>query len=140
VKRWMWLANRAVVKQRWGHSKLRLGLKASGQTLFKDQDLLALDKASLRKCRPELQIVFQNPFSSLNPRLNVLKLVAEPLRIHTTMKQNELAARVEALLMEVELGAEHLKRHPHQLRGEQAQCVALARALALCHLLATHEE
>jgi len=114
-----------------GRSLLRLVPASSGQVLFEGQDILRLDKTDLRRLRPEMQIVFQNPFSSLNPRLNVLDLVAEPLRTHTRLKEAERAARVEALLGEVGLSAEHLKRYPHQLSGGQAQRVALARALAL---------
>jgi oligopeptide/dipeptide ABC transporter ATP-binding protein len=114
-----------------GRSLLRLIPASSGQVLFEGQDILRLNKTDLRRLRPEMQIVFQNPFSSLNPRLNVLDLIAEPLRTHTRLKGAELAARVEALLSEVGLSGEHLKRRPHQLSGGQAQRVALARALAL---------
>lgn len=114
-----------------GRSLLRLIPAASGEILFEAQSLLGLDKASLRHLRRDMQIVFQNPFSSLNPRLNVLDLVAEPLRTHTHLNREELRAHIEALLVEVGLSADYLKRHPHQLSGGQAQRVALARALAL---------
>jgi oligopeptide/dipeptide ABC transporter ATP-binding protein len=114
-----------------GRGLLRLITPTAGQVLFEGQDILSLDKARLRRLRREMQIVFQNPFSSLNPRLNIFNLVAEPLRTHTPLKHESLKARVEALLGEAGLNAEHLYRHPHQLSGGQAQRVALARALAL---------
>jgi len=114
-----------------GRGLLRLVEPTSGQVLFQGQELLTLSKPVLRQLRREMQMVFQNPFSSLNPRLNVLHLIAEPLRTHTDLKQEALRSTVEALLLEVGLSAEHLKRHPHELSGGQAQRVALARALAL---------
>lgn len=103
----------------------------SGQVLFEGQDILAMDKTTLRHQRREIQMVFQNPFNSLNPRMNVLNLVGEPLVTHMQLRGNALKERVEELLMEVALGVEHIKRHPHELSGGQAQRVALARALAL---------
>jgi oligopeptide/dipeptide ABC transporter ATP-binding protein len=114
-----------------GRSVLRLITPTSGQVLFEGTDILRLGKAGLRSLRREMQMVFQNPFSSLNPRMNILDLVAEPLRTHTNLRGKALEARVEELLAEVGLSAGHLKRHPHQLSGGQAQRVALARALAL---------
>jgi oligopeptide/dipeptide ABC transporter ATP-binding protein len=114
-----------------GRSLLRLHPPTSGQVLFEGKDILRLDQASLRQQRREMQMLFQNPFSSLNPRLNVLDLIAEPLRTHTSLRSGELRAKVESLLLEVGLTAEFLRRHPHQLSGGQAQRVALARALAL---------
>lgn len=94
-------------------------------------DILDLDASALRRLRREMQMVFQNPFSSLNPRLKVYDLVAEPLRTHSDLAGAVLEERVEKLLVEVGLGGEHMKRFPHQLSGGQAQRVALARALAL---------
>jgi oligopeptide/dipeptide ABC transporter ATP-binding protein len=114
-----------------GRAILRLHAPAVGQVWFDGQDIITLDKTSLRRQRREMQLVFQNPFSSLNPRLNVLDLIAEPLRTHTRYKKVELNQRVENLLNEVGLSAEFLRRHAHQLSGGQAQRVALARALAL---------
>jgi oligopeptide/dipeptide ABC transporter ATP-binding protein len=78
-----------------------------------------------------MQMVFQNPFSSLNPRLNVLRLVSEPLRTHTDIRGEELAARVVELLERVGLEREHLYRYPHEFSGGQLQRIAVARALAL---------
>jgi oligopeptide/dipeptide ABC transporter ATP-binding protein len=103
----------------------------SGEIIFDGREILSLDAASLRGMRSEMQMVFQNPFNSLNPRMRVLDLVAEPLRTHTHMRGRGMRARVLELLEEVGLGEEHLSRHPHELSGGQAQRVALARALAL---------
>jgi oligopeptide/dipeptide ABC transporter ATP-binding protein len=103
----------------------------AGQVLFEGQDLLAMDRATFRRRRRELQMVFQNPFNSLDPSMEVLNLVGEPLVTHTKIRGDELKSRVEELLVEVGLDAEHMKSHPHKLSGGQAQRVALARALAL---------
>jgi oligopeptide/dipeptide ABC transporter ATP-binding protein len=103
----------------------------SGQVLFEGRDILALDRPKLRQLRREIQMVFQNPFNSLNPRMSTLALVGEPLITHTKDRGQKLEKRVIELLEEVGLSAEHLDRHPHELSGGQAQRVALARALAL---------
>lgn len=104
---------------------------SSGQVLFEGRDILALDSPKLRQLRREIQMVFQNPFNSLNPRMSTLALVGEPLMTHTKDRGQKLEKRVIELLEEVGLSAEHLDRHPHELSGGQAQRVALARALAL---------
>ena len=117
-------------KSTLGRSLLRL-VPAGGRVWFEGQDILALGKRELRTLRQRAQIVFQNPFSALNPRLAVVDLVAEPLRAHTALDGRALRARVSALLVEVGLGDEYLRRHPHELSGGQAQRVVLARALAL---------
>ncbi len=114
-----------------GRCLLRLLVPVSGEVIFDGRDVLALSWSSLRPLRREMQMVFQNPFSSLNPRMNVFNLVAEPLRTHTKVRGEELVRQVERLLVEVGLSGGHLKRFPHQLSGGQAQRVALARALAL---------
>jgi oligopeptide transport system ATP-binding protein len=114
-----------------GRCLLRLLMPVSGEVIFDGRDIMSMSTSSLRPLRREMQLVFQNPFSSLNPRMNVLNLVGEPLRTHTDSRRDELADKVEALLVEVGLSSEHMKRFAHQLSGGQAQRVALARALAL---------
>lgn len=113
------------------NSVLRFIRPTGGQVLFGGQDILALDRRHLRPLRREIQMVFQNPFSSLDPRQNVLSIVGEPLVTHTKLRGKALAERVEQLLVEVGLSADFMRRHPHEMSGGQAQRVALARALAL---------
>jgi oligopeptide transport system ATP-binding protein len=110
---------------------LRFIRPTEGQVLFEGADVLAMDRSSLRQQRRQMQMVFQNPFSSLDPRMDVLGIVGEPLVTHTRLRGRALKERVTASLEEVGLGAVHLDRHPHELSGGQAQRVALARALAL---------
>jgi len=102
-----------------------------GQVCFEGRDMLAMDRDKMRRQRREIQMVFQNPFNSLNPRMDVFMLVREPIITHTSLRGKALEERVVELLIEVALGAELMKRHPHELSGGQAQRVALARALAL---------
>jgi oligopeptide transport system ATP-binding protein len=110
---------------------LRFVKPASGQVLFEGRDIVTMDRKSLRRLRSEVQMVFQNPFSSLDPRMDVAAIVAEPIVTHTDLRGERLKARVEELLVEVGLGAEHMGRHAHEMSGGQAQRVALARAVAL---------
>ena len=113
------------------NSLLRFVSPTSGQVLFEGRDIVTLDRTSLRQLRREVQMVFQNPFSSLDPRMNVTAIVAEPLVTHTDLRGKELNERVEELLLEVGLSADFMRRHPHEMSGGQAQRVALARAVAL---------
>jgi len=110
---------------------LRLVEPTAGKVIFAGQNLLALKAEAMRRARREMQVVFQDPLSSLDPRFSVEETVAEPLRTHTEMGRSERRELVLALLEEVGLGAQHLGRYPHELSGGQCQRVALARALAL---------
>jgi oligopeptide/dipeptide ABC transporter ATP-binding protein len=114
-----------------GRCVLRLIEPTAGEIAFDGRDLLALDDAALREVRREMQIVFQDPISSLDPRFTVEESVVEPLRTHTDMGRAERRERALALLEEVGLDAQHLGRYPHELSGGQCQRVALARALIL---------
>ena len=114
-----------------GRLLLRLDEPTAGSILFRGRDLATVGSRELRSLRREMQVVFQNPFTSLDPRMRVLDLVAEPLRTHRTVARGALRARVLELLQRVGLGEHHLDRYPHELSGGQAQRVAIARALAL---------
>lgn len=114
-----------------GRCLLRLIEPTSGQVIFEGTDILSLEREEMRRRRRDMQIVFQNPFSSLNPRMSVLNIVAEPLRTHTKMHGEELRQKVLVLLERVGLGEEHLYRYPHEFSGGQCQRIAVARALAL---------
>ena len=114
-----------------GRLLLRLDEPTAGSILFRGRDLATVGSRELRSLRREMQVVFQNPFTSLDPRMRVLDLVAEPLRTHRTVARSALRVRVLELLERVGLGEHHLDRYPHELSGGQAQRVAIARALAL---------
>lgn len=114
-----------------GRCALYLLKPTAGEVIFDGQNLLTLDTAAMHRVRREMQVVFQDPLSSLDPRFSVEEAVAEPLRTHTSLSRPERRERVSALLEDVGLGAQHLDRYPHELSGGQCQRVALARALAL---------
>jgi microcin C transport system ATP-binding protein len=110
-----------------------LRLAASqGEINFKGTDLQGLPRKALRPLRPQMQIIFQDPFSSLNPRLSVGQIVAEGLEIHQkTLTTHEITTRVQAILQEVGLDEEARHRYPHEFSGGQRQRIAIARALIL---------
>jgi ABC-type oligopeptide transport system ATPase subunit len=120
-----------------GRALLRLVEPCSGVLRYRPDalreafDLRSLSARALRELRRELQIVFQDPMTSLNPRMSVGEALAEPLRVHRLARGSELAARVEALLARVGLDGALAARFPHELSGGQRQRVGIARALAL---------
>jgi len=114
-----------------GRMILRLIEPTAGTVMFDGSDITAIDKRKLKPVRREMQIVFQNPLSSLSPRLKVEQIVAEPLLAHGILTKHEIRPRVIELLEQVGLGAQHLDRFPHEMSGGQCQRVAVARALAL---------
>lgn len=118
-------------KSTLGRLILRLEEPTSGQVLFEGEDILAYNAERLRKLREEMQIIFQDPFSSLNPRKSVAHIVGEPLLVHGMKSRAERESRVEELLEVVGLGREHMRRYPHQFSGGQRQRIGVARALAL---------
>ncbi|MEM7112790.1 MAG: oligopeptide/dipeptide ABC transporter ATP-binding protein [Chloroflexota bacterium] len=118
-------------KSTLANTLLRLIPATSGEVIYDGSNIMQASKTDLRKLRQHFQMVFQNPFTSLNPRMKVRDIVAEPLITHTKLSESELDERVLALLQESGLNEEHLPRFPHELSGGQAQRVAVARALAL---------
>lgn len=114
-----------------GRIMLRLILPTSGLVLFDGMDLSTLKGEAMRHMRQQMQIVFQNPLSSLSPRMKIERVVAEPLITHRAVAASGLRQRVVDLLEQVGLGRQHLDRFPHELSGGQCQRVAVARAMAL---------
>ncbi|MGA1795642.1 MAG: ABC transporter ATP-binding protein [bacterium] len=114
-----------------GRLLLRLEEKTSGSVLFRGTDIHTLDEASMRDLRRRMQIIFQDPFASLNPRMRVRDILAEPLVTHHRMSPSELDRRVRELLHLVGLKDDDLGRYPHQFSGGQRQRIGVARALAL---------
>lgn len=115
-----------------GRSILRLVAPTSGKVIFNGQDLTKLGKADLRKMRRDVQIIFQDPYSSLNPRITVGQAIMEPLQVHQVFKTDEeRKAHVLHLLAKVNLDPAHFNRYPHEFSGGQRQRIVIARALAL---------
>jgi oligopeptide transport system ATP-binding protein len=114
-----------------GRCLLRLIEPSSGEVRFRGDNVLAFSKRRLREARRDMQIVFQDPFSSLNPRMRARAIVEEPLIIHKLGTAAERDARVTELFSLVGLNPVHLARYPHQFSGGQRQRIGLARALAL---------
>jgi peptide/nickel transport system ATP-binding protein/oligopeptide transport system ATP-binding protein len=117
-------------KSTTGRCVLRLIEPTSGTVEFQGRDLLALGREELRAARRNMQIVFQDPQSSLHPRLTVRRLLREPLEVHHFEKAR-IDARVDELLGLVQLRRDHLDRYPHEFSGGQRQRIGIARALAL---------
>jgi oligopeptide/dipeptide ABC transporter ATP-binding protein len=114
-----------------GRCILRLIEPSGGEIKFDQRDLTALGKAELRQLRRRMQIVFQDPYSSLNPRMRVGEIIGEPLEIHRIGGRQERRERVAELLRVVGLDADYANRYPHQFSGGQRQRIGIARALAL---------
>jgi oligopeptide transport system ATP-binding protein len=114
-----------------GRLILRLEEPSSGEVVFQEQDILSFDKEQLRNLRKDMQIIFQDPFSSLNPRKTVSHIIGEPLLVHGLQRRREREERVLELLRVVGLRREHMRRYPHQFSGGQRQRIGVARALAL---------
>ncbi len=114
-----------------GRCILRLIEPDSGEILFDGENLLKLNRESLRKVRAKLQIIFQDPYSSLNPRMTVKEIIAEPIRNHLSASKGEIQDRVFYLMEKVGLHPEQANRFPHEFSGGQRQRIGIARALAL---------
>jgi len=114
-----------------GRCILRLFEPTSGQIRFEDKDISHASIGDMRSIRRDMQIVFQDPYSSLNPRLNILSIVSEPMTIHGIGNKNERRERVAGLLNKVGLDPIYMNRYPHEFSGGQRQRIGIARALAL---------
>jgi oligopeptide/dipeptide ABC transporter ATP-binding protein len=126
-------------KSTLGRLLLRLIEPSEGAVIFEGEDLARATGAQLRALRRRMQMVFQDPFGSLNPRMRVAEIVAEPLRL-SGIGRVERRARAEALLAQVGLLREHAERYPHQFSGGQRQRIGIARALALDPALVVCDE
>jgi oligopeptide/dipeptide ABC transporter ATP-binding protein len=114
-----------------GRTILRLIEPTAGKVFFDSKNIFQLDREGLRSIRNKMAIIFQDPYSSINPRMQLLDIVAEPLRTHAALKNNALRDKVSELLSQVGMGQEHLNRYPHEFSGGQRQRIAIARALSL---------
>jgi oligopeptide/dipeptide ABC transporter ATP-binding protein len=114
-----------------GRCLLRLIEPTSGEVRFDGRNLLEINHQELRALRRRMQIIFQDPYSSLNPRMKVAEIVAEPLIVHRVGKKSERRERVAELLRVVGLDPDYASRYPHQFSGGQRQRIGIARALAL---------
>jgi oligopeptide/dipeptide ABC transporter ATP-binding protein len=115
-----------------GRCVLQLERPTSGQVIFEGRDLTALSNAELRQVRRRIQVIFQDPYSSLNPRMTVGQIIAEPLAVHGIVPERSArAARVQDLLRQAGLHPGMAHRYPHELSGGQRQRVGIARALAM---------
>ena len=118
-------------KSTTGRCILRLIEPTSGQVLFKGEDVARFSRSRMRLARRDMQIIFQDPYSSLNPRMRVGDIVEEPLVIHGLGNREERRARVAELFALVGLDREMMQRYPHEFSGGQRQRIGIARALAL---------
>ena len=115
-----------------GRCILQLERPTSGRIVFEGIDLAALGEKALRAVRRRVQVIFQDPYSSLNPRMTIGQILAEPLKVHGIVRGKAAReARVRELLTQVGLLPQHAQRYPHQLSGGQRQRVGIARALAM---------
>ncbi len=110
---------------------LRLIEPSGGRVFFEGQDILTLGKKPMRALRRQMQIIFQDPYASLNPRMTVASIVGEPLEIHKIAKGRQKEEKVANILEKVGLRPEHMRRYPHEFSGGQRQRIGIARALAL---------
>ena len=115
-----------------GRSLLRLVPVRSGKVIYQGKDLLKLGNEDMRKMRKEMQIIFQDPFSSLNPRMTIGHAIMEPMQVHGILENDEARrTRVYELLETVSMEEKHFNRYPHEFSGGQRQRIGIARALAL---------
>ncbi|MGE5201886.1 MAG: ATP-binding cassette domain-containing protein, partial [Acidobacteriota bacterium] len=114
-----------------GRAILQLYKPTAGHVYFRGTDLTTLNRPATRSMRREMQMIFQDPYASLNPRMTVAQIIAEPLTTHHVVSGAEVNVRVEALLDLVKLNPSFANRYPHEFSGGQRQRIGVARALAL---------
>ena len=110
---------------------LRLMPPTSGTVTYQDADIFSLNRRELAKLRPKMQIIFQDPYSSLNPRFTIKQIIGEAISIHRKINGKELQEKVESLMEKVGLSPMYLNRYPHEFSGGQRQRIGIARALGL---------
>tara|TARA_B100000676_G_scaffold301857_1_gene349667 strand:- start:5451 stop:6431 length:981 start_codon:yes stop_codon:yes gene_type:complete len=113
-----------------GRSILKLEEPTSGSVIFDGKNLIEMEGEELRRMRSQMQPIFQDPFASLNPRMNVGDIIGEPLEVHNLAKGKELTDKVNDLLEKVGLAPEMAERYPHEFSGGQRQRIGIARALS----------
>jgi oligopeptide transport system ATP-binding protein len=118
-------------KSTTGRTLLQLYKPTSGHVYFQNKDLVGMPRNELRKTRRKMQMIFQDPYASLNPRMTVKDIVGEPMVVHNTYSGSALDERVVFLLEKVGLNPAFIKRYPHEFSGGQRQRIGIARALAL---------
>ncbi|MBT6409384.1 MAG: ATP-binding cassette domain-containing protein [Nitrospina sp.] len=114
-----------------GRMTLRLMPPTSGTVTYQDADIFSLNRRELAKLRPKMQIIFQDPYSSLNPRFTIKQIIGEAISIHRKINGKELHGKVESLMEKVGLSPMYLNRYPHEFSGGQRQRIGIARALGL---------
>lgn len=114
-----------------GRTMVRLYKPTAGQIFFEDKDLAKLDGEELRQTRQRVQMIFQDPFASLNPRFTIGSLISEPMHIYKVASRDEIRERTLELLRVVGLRSEYIDRYPHEFSGGQRQRIAVARALSI---------
>ena len=114
-----------------GRMSLRLMQPTSGNVYFEEADIFKLNRREMASLRPKMQIIFQDPYSSLNPRFTVEQIIGEALSVHFKINGKELREKVESLMEKVGLSSMYLNRYPHEFSGGQRQRIAIARTLIL---------
>lgn len=116
-------------KSTTGRAILRLHEPTMGEVFFKGENIIDYDKERMRKLRKDMQIIFQDPYSSLNPRMTVEQLLMEPLVTHTTLNRSDIKKEILKIMDQVGLASKYIDRYPHQFSGGQRQRISIARAL-----------
>ena len=119
---------------------VRLEKPVSGRIVINGEDIARIGETALRRLRPRIQMIFQDPYASLNPRMTVFDAIAEPIRVHRRLASMELAGEVYALMDKVGLAARFVRKYPHEFSGGQRQRIAIARGLALNPVLLLADE